>query len=104
LARALAEEKALQADPAARAVYWRPDGGPRAIGERMTNPALAETLRAIAEQGAEAFYSGPVAEDIVRAVQGAKRPGSLSLSDLAGYRPIVREPVCGAYRQWTLCG
>ena len=104
LAQALTQERALQADPAARAVYFHPDGMPRAVGERMTNPALAETLRTLAEHGAEAFYSGPIADDIVRAVQGAKRPGSLSLADLAGYRPIVREPVCGTYRIWILCG
>lgn len=104
LARALAEEKALQADPQARAVFYRADGSPPAIGERIANPALAETLRAIATQGAEAFYAGPIAADIVKAVEGARRPGNLSLADLAGYRPIVREPVCGAYRLWTLCG
>ena len=31
-------------------------------------------------------------------------PGTLSLADLAGYRPIKREPVCGPYRVWIVCG
>jgi gamma-glutamyltranspeptidase/glutathione hydrolase len=61
--------------------------------------AYAQTLRTLAAQGADAFYRGPIAEDIVRAV-GA----DLSLDDLASYRVIEREPVCGAYRGRRVCG
>jgi gamma-glutamyltranspeptidase/glutathione hydrolase len=104
LARALAQEKALQASTEARQVYFGADGTPAAEGERIANPALAGTMRTLAAEGAEAFYRGPIAEDIVRAVQTAARPGTLSLADLATWRPIVREPVCGAYRVWILCG
>ena len=104
LGRALAQERALQRSEEARAIYFSPGGEPRRIGERITNPPLAATLRTVMSEGAAAFYSGPIAEDIVRAVSGARRPGSLSLDDLAKYRPVVREAVCGTYRQWRLCG
>jgi len=59
----------------------------------------AATLRALAARGADAFYTGPIAEDIVRAARS-----DLALEDLARYRVIEREPVCGAYRGYRLCG
>jgi gamma-glutamyltranspeptidase/glutathione hydrolase len=59
----------------------------------------AATLRALAARGATAFYAGPIAEDIVRAARS-----DLSLEDLARYRVIEREPLCGAYRGFRLCG
>jgi gamma-glutamyltranspeptidase/glutathione hydrolase len=41
---------------------------------------------------------------MVERVRSHGRPGTLSLADLAGYRPITREPVCGPYRVWIVCG
>ena len=67
-------------------------------GERVTNPAYGATLRAIAAGGASAMHQGAIAEDIVRAVGG-----DLTASDMAGYRPVEREPVCGPYRVWRVC-
>src|SRR5260221_14706639 len=58
----------------------------------------------IATQGADALYEGPIAREMVARVRGHKRPGTLSLQDLADYRPIKREAVCGPYRVWTGCG
>ena len=48
-------------DPDIRAVYFNADGSPKKQGERIANPALAETMRLIAEQGARAFYEGDIA-------------------------------------------
>lgn len=81
-----------------------PDGQPLPEGTRLKNPALANTLEAIAHQGADAFYQGPVAQAMVEQVNGHAKPGSLSLSDLNGYRAKERQPVCGDYKQWTVCG
>ena len=100
----IAADTALREDAVARSHFYRPDGTPKAIGARIANPAYAETLRIIARDGADAFYAGPIAEDIVRAVAGAKRPGRMTLADLAGYRAVVRDPVCGPYRAWRVCG
>jgi gamma-glutamyltranspeptidase/glutathione hydrolase len=91
-------------DPEIRATYYNTDGTPRKRGERLKNPALAETMRLIAEQGPRAFYEGDIAREMVERVHKHVRPGTLSLADLAGYRPIKREPVCGPYRLWIVCG
>ncbi len=94
----------LRTQPAARD-YFFPGGEPLHAGATLRNPAFAATLRAIAEQGADAFYGGPIAEDIVAAVRDAPgNPGRLALSDLAAYRAIEREPVCFDYRRHDICG
>lgn len=73
---------------------------------RLQNLALAETLGLLAEQGPDVFYTGSLAEEIV---DGAGDRwwlwgSDLTLEDMAAYRPEQREPVCGDYREWTLCG
>ncbi|WP_421996332.1 gamma-glutamyltransferase [Reyranella sp.] len=94
----------LRADPGIAAVYFHPDGSPRRAGERIVNPALADTLRRVAAEGARALSEGPIAAEIVARVQGHVRPGTLAPADLAGYRVISREPLCGPYRVWIVCG
>jgi gamma-glutamyltranspeptidase/glutathione hydrolase len=101
----LQRDPALRADPLARALYYLPSGDARPAGERLTNPALAQTLRAVAQGGADAFYKGEIAQDIARAVQQDPRnPGLLTAADLAGYQPRERPAVCAPYRQWQVCG
>ncbi|MDB5374631.1 MAG: gamma-glutamyltransferase [Belnapia sp.] len=92
----------LRRDPAARG-YFLPDGKPVAEGARLRNPALAATLRAIAEQGADALHRGPIAAEIAGAVRGHANPGLLTTDDLAGYAPVRRDAVCGPYRGFTVC-
>lgn len=99
-----AGDRALAADPAAGALYYQADGQPKPVGTVLVNPAYAETLRAIAETGADALHTGPIAADIVAAVTGAARPGAMTEADLAAYRPAERPPVCAAYRVWRVCG
>ncbi|SSW64001.1 gamma-glutamyltransferase [Achromobacter agilis] len=100
----LAGNKALPAQPAAAAYFYAPGGEAWPVGHVLKNPEFARTLRAVAEQGAEAFYQGGIARDIVAAVHGHAVPGDLSLADLAAYRAKKRPPVCGAYRGYQLCG
>lgn len=105
LAGLLARETALRDDPRAAAYFYEPDGRPKAAGTLLRNPAFAATLRAIAEGGASAFYEGEIAQDIVATVSGhAGNPGDITPADLAGYQVEAREPVCGRYRVWSLCG
>ena len=94
----LAGNKALPKQPAAAAYFYAPDGQPWPVGHVLKNPEFAQTLREIAARGADAFYRGAIARDIVAAVHGHAKPGDLSLDDLAGYQAKRREPVCGAYR------
>ncbi|WP_134681044.1 gamma-glutamyltransferase [Paracoccus ravus] len=99
-----AEGEALQRYPDT-ANYFFPDGKPVAAGNRLANPAYAETLRILQREGAAGFYSGPVAQDIVATVRKATgNPGMLAMSDLAAYRVIERPPVCVAYRAHDICG
>ena len=100
----LAHERYLGRDAAARDLYYDSGGQPKPVGTRITNAAYAATLAQIAAGGAEAFYRGPIASDVVAAVHGHARPGDLSLDDLARYAAKEREPVCGAYRVWRVCG
>lgn len=101
----LAGERDLPKNPVAAAYFYEPDGKPKAVGTILKNPAFAATLHAIAASGAKAFYEGAVAEDIVATVTGhPSNPGDMTLADLAGYKVEEREPVCGSYRIWRLCG
>jgi gamma-glutamyltranspeptidase/glutathione hydrolase len=100
----LAQDPSLRQDPAAFAYFYLPDGSPKPVGTLLKNPAYADTLRKLA-QDPDAFYEGPIAQDIVKAVQNHPRlPGSLTLGDLASYRAVEREPVCAPYRRWRVCG
>jgi len=60
----LASEKYLRNDPVAAAYFYRPDGTPRAVGETLRNPELAQVLRAIASNGSKAMLEGDVAKAI----------------------------------------
>ena len=97
----LARERFLRDDPAARALYYAPNGAPYPAGARIVNPAYAQTLLRIAASGADVFYGGPIAADIVHR---HARPGDLTEDDLARYVAVEREPVCGAYRGRRVCG
>lgn len=70
---------------------------PPAEGEKIRQPELAETLKAVAEQGSQVFYQGWIAQAIVDALK--KEGGVLTLEDLKNYKPIWREPIIGSYRK-----
>lgn len=97
----------LRVDPQAREYFLNPDGSPKASGTRLTNPAYAKALAAIASAGASAFYAGDIAHDIVAAVRdhsGGRTPGQMTPDDLAGYVAKKREPLCTTYRDREICG
>jgi gamma-glutamyltranspeptidase/glutathione hydrolase len=100
----LADDEHLKRLPAAAAYFYQADGAALPAGTLLRNPALAETLRLIAKDGADAFYRGRIAEDVVAAVaQSPIHPTPMTQADLAGYEAKVREPVCAPYRQWRIC-
>lgn len=97
----------LRLDPAAGGYFLNPDGSPKPVGTRMTNPAYAKTLGAIASEGAQAFYTGDIARAIVAAATdtlGGRTPSALTEQDLAGYAVKQRDPVCTTYRSREICG
>jgi gamma-glutamyltranspeptidase/glutathione hydrolase len=99
-------------DAEASATYLKADGSPRLLGETFTLPAYAETLRAIASGGADALYTGAIAQDVVAkigATVGANgapiTPGRTTLADLAAYQAKKRPAVCTTYRSThVVCG
>ena len=87
---------AIRGTPALGALLLDPAGNPRREGDTIRLPALAATLQRIAGEGADGFYRGPIAAEIVRSV--AAGSGIITLEDLARYRPRWREPLRGTYR------
>ena len=88
----------------ARTLYWR-DGKPVRAGMKLKNPKLASTMKLLAKKGPEAFYSGPVAAQIVNTVTTSKlSPGDMTMSDLAQYRAKEQQAVCAPYRVYVVCG
>ena len=106
LARDIAADAGmLRRDPGAAAYFFSDQGAPQPAGHRLRNPALAETLRAIADQGARALAEGPIADAILAAVTGhPTNPGAMAATDLSTYAPHRREAVCTPYRRWRVCG
>ncbi len=101
----IARDKHLKSFAQTGAYFFDPEDKPKAVGALLVNKPLAETLRLIAQHGADAFYTGPIAEDIVKAVNGAKRnPGAMTMADLAGYEAKRRQAACLFYRLWLACG
>ncbi|NNE79206.1 MAG: gamma-glutamyltransferase [Silicimonas sp.] len=89
----------------ATAAYFFPGGQALQAGDTLENPDYANTLRQIAAHGSVAFYTGPIADDIVATVRtAAGNPGVLSKTDLAVYRVIERDAVCVEYRARSVCG
>ncbi|MCH2061696.1 MAG: gamma-glutamyltransferase [Verrucomicrobiales bacterium] len=86
--------------PAALQAYYNPDGSPPAIGSRLIQKDLARTLRTIADQGPDAFYAGPIAAAIVADMKA--NGGIITADDLRDYRPIIRQPISGTYRDWKV--
>jgi len=104
LAMLVAEDAERLATSEATAAYFLPNGQPLQKGETLRNPAYADTLRAMAADGAAAFYSGEIAEGIVAAVRDAALPGLISLDDLSAYQVKERDAVCAPYRGAEVCG
>jgi gamma-glutamyltranspeptidase/glutathione hydrolase len=95
----------LDTQPEARAYFYDAFGSPRATGAMLRNPDYAQSLRTIAEGGADTFYKGALAGRIVAAVNGhPTNPGKLSLEDLAAYQVKERPAVCSPYRGLSVCG
>lgn len=100
LARALQQNaNSMGRWPATTAVFWK-EGAPLRAGERLVQNDLAQSLRLIATQGAQAFYTGDIASKI--AAEMGRHGQPMTLSDLKNYRVAEREPVRGTYRGYEI--
>jgi gamma-glutamyltranspeptidase/glutathione hydrolase len=105
LAHLITQDQALRRLPATRAYFFDEAGNPRPAGHQLANEALFETLRTLANSGANAFYTGAIARDIVKAVRESPvRPGGLQRTDLEAYVAVPRPPVCAPFRVYSVCG
>ena len=77
-------------------VFGKPAGGAWQPGDRLTQPDLARTLRVLADVGPDAFYTGPIAEEIIAEMTRGK--GLITAKDLANYQAIERKPLSTRYR------
>jgi gamma-glutamyltranspeptidase / glutathione hydrolase len=89
----------LLQDSESRRVFL-PNGKAPAVGEIFQNPDLAKALRFIAQQGANSFYRGEIAQAILRTSQTLG--GTMSAADLAEFAPEWVEPISVTYRDWTI--
>ena len=90
----------LQADPSAKALYYKPGGGFYQAGEILRQPELASTLRRIARQGRAGFYQGPLARALEEQMQAGG--GLIDRRDLEAYTAPWLEPVQGRFRGLTV--
>ncbi len=116
MADAIALNKAsLLVDAEATAYFYGPgpDYAPKALGTLLKNPAYADSLTALASGGANALYTGPIAQAVVDKIAAtvgsgptaiALTPGLTTMADMAAYKPVKRTAVCTTYRAWWVCG
>ena len=100
----IAADRFIPHSPDMAAYFLNADGTPKATGTLLKNPALAAVFKRIAQEGPDALYNGPIAEEIARKVQGNHNAGSLSATDLKGYAAKERVPLCSDYKRWKICG
>lgn len=102
LANCIAEHSADLALDAAISAVFLPGGRPLAAGDRLVQPDYAKTLRGIATEGPEMFYSGALARQMA---QELRKAGSfVTFEDLKAYTTKHRQPVRGTYRGYELIG
>ena len=86
--------------PVLGSYYLREDGLPYQNGDVLRNPDLAKSLTLIAEQGADVFYNGEIADAIMAEIE--KYEGVMTKEDLANYKVNLREPVKSTYRGYEI--
>jgi gamma-glutamyltranspeptidase/glutathione hydrolase len=74
--------------------------GEMRTGELHKQPELAETLRRIADYGADEFYKGETAQMI--AAEMERGGGLITMEDLADYNAVWREPVRADWREFEI--
>jgi gamma-glutamyltranspeptidase/glutathione hydrolase len=98
----MAEISQLATNPAS-AAYFYPNGKPLQAGDLLVNPAYADTLKRVASEGPQAFYTGEIAAAISDAAQAGPNGGTLTVADMAAYKVIERPVLCGDFRTMDIC-
>ena len=96
-----ASESRLRLFRTSIAAYF-PGGRRPELGDTLRQEDLARTLALIADSGADAFYRGSIADQVVAEMQ--RSHGIITRADLAGYQAKWREPLVSTYRGWEVIG
>lgn len=83
-----------------RAIFFKSGDVPWSKGEILIQTDLAASLDLIAKQGGDAFYKGPIADQIANEME--KNGGLITKADLAAYKAVERQPVSGTYRGYEV--
>lgn len=103
LARFLGMKFPQLSQPDAAAYFANADGTRKKAGDILRNPDYAAFLRRLSAQGTDALYRGSTAGKIVQKTRAAPLGGTMTMEDLAAYRPVKREPVCNAWAAYRIC-
>lgn len=93
--------KRLQKHKASSEYFYKTDGKYYVPGDILVQSDLSSTLKRISQQGASGFYQGKTADLIIKQMQ--RSGGLISKEDLASYRVVERQPVCGSFKQNKIC-
>jgi len=103
LERMIDADYAENHQPDVVAYFGKADGTLLNAGDRLVNKPYADFLRRLAAQGPDALYTGSTAAKIVNRTHQGPLPGTMTMADLAAYKPIKREPICGPFNVYLLC-
>ena len=90
----------MERSEAAMSVYFKEEGESYGVGEKLVQRDLALSLKEISEQGAKVFYQGEIAEKIDTFMK--ENGGLITKEDLASYKPVLRKPITGTYRDYKI--
>ena len=90
----------FRATPEAGRVMLKPNGTPYAEGERLVLRELGETIERVSKNGIAEFYEGFVADSLERHM--STNGGPLRKDDLVAYKPVMRRPIVGSYKDYKL--
>lgn len=86
-------------DPA-WATDFAPNGTLVTLNDTLTRKRYADTLETISKSGPDAFYTGPIANATINAIQSTG--GTMTLADLQNYTVAIRKPAQISYRDYIL--
>ncbi len=79
---------------------YMPDGLRPSVGDMFKNPALANSLRLVAQKGRDGFYNSPFTETMIQFLRA--QGGTHTVADFAEFQPEWVEPISTTYRGWKV--
>lgn len=90
----------MKASPASMKIFYSKEGIAPKLGTKLVQKDLAKSLKLISKKGEKGFYEGAMAKKIVKFMK--KNDGLITSDDLKNYKAILREPIKGQYKNYTI--